>query len=81
MALKIRLSRKGAKKTPFYRLVVQDGEAPRDGRFKEIIGTYDPTKETDKEKLTVKKDRYDYWYSKGARPTKTVQEMVQKLGA
>lgn len=76
MALKIRLSRKGSKKNPFYRVVVQDGECARDGKFVEIIGTYDPRKEEDKEKLLLKKDRYDYWYEKGARPTKTIAELV-----
>ena len=78
MALKIRLARKGAKKNPFYRLVIQNSESARDGRFKEIIGTYDPLKEDEKEKLTLKKDRYDYWYSKGARPTRTVHELVKR---
>lgn len=80
MALKIRLSRKGAKKNPFYRLVVQEGEAPRDGNFKEIIGTYDPRKVSEKEKLILKKERYDYWFSKGARPTRTVGQLVKRAG-
>lgn len=78
MALKIRLSRKGAKKNPYYRLVVQDSEAARDGKFVEIIGTYDPRREEDKDKLVLKKDRYDYWYSKGARPTRTISEMMKR---
>lgn len=78
MALKIRLSRKGAKKNPYYRLVVQESETARDGRFLEIVGTYDPLRENDKEKLTLKKDRYDHWYLKGARPTRTVSELVHR---
>lgn len=77
MALKIRLSRKGTKKVPFYRVVVQDSETARDGKFKEILGTYDPRKEKENEKLTIKKDRYDYWYGKGARPTKTISELIR----
>ncbi len=78
MALKIRLSRKGSKKNPFYRLVIQDSETARDGRFLEIVGTYNPHKEVQAEKLTIDKARYDHWYEKGARPTKTVYELVKK---
>lgn len=78
MALKIRLTRKGSRKNPFYRLVIQDSELPRDGGFKEIIGTYDPRKEGNKDKLVLKKDRYDYWFGKGARPTRTVHELVKR---
>lgn len=77
MALKIRLSRKGAKKNPYYRVVIQDRESARDGKFLEIVGTYDPLKENDKDKLDLKKERYDYWYGKGARPTRTVCELVK----
>lgn len=79
MALKIRLSRRGSNKNPYYRVVVQASEKPRDGRFVEIVGTYDPRKESDKEKLTLKMDRYDYWYQKGARPTKTVYDLVKTV--
>jgi small subunit ribosomal protein S16 len=78
MALKIRLSRKGAKKNPYYRLVIQDVESPRDGNFKEIIGTYDPLKENEAEKFNFKRDRYDFWFSKGARPTRTVAQLVSR---
>jgi len=78
MALKIRLSRRGAKKNPFYRLVIQDSESARDGRFLEIVGTYNPHKEVETEKLTIDKKRYDHWYEKGARPTKTVSELVKR---
>jgi small subunit ribosomal protein S16 len=81
MALKIRLSRKGTNKTPFFRVVVQDGECPRDGKFKEIIGTYDPRKADEKDKLVLKRERYDYWYGKGARPTKTLGELVKRQAA
>lgn len=78
MALKIRLARRGAKKNPFYRVVIQDIETARDGKFLEIVGTYDPRKEEEKEKLIIKKDRYDFWYGKGARPTSTVNELIKK---
>ena len=79
MALRIRLARKGAKKNPFYRIVVQDAEEARDGRFVEIIGTYDPDLED--KKVVLKEDRYKYWYEKGARPTRTVYELVKKQSA
>lgn len=78
MALRIRLTRRGAKKNPFYRLVIQDSEAARDGKFLEIVGTYDPKKEKAEEKLALKKDRYDYWFEKGARPTNTVDSLVKR---
>ncbi|WP_300669232.1 30S ribosomal protein S16 [Desulfoluna sp.] len=78
MAVKIRLARGGAKKKPFYRIVVADSEARRDGRFLEIVGTYDPLK--DPAKVTVKGERVDYWLGEGAIPTDTVRDILKKEG-
>ena len=76
MALKIRLSRGGAKKRPFFRVVVADSRMPRDGRFIEIIGTYDPKKPG--HNSTIKLDRAEYWISKGAQPSDTVRSLIKK---
>lgn len=78
MATKIRLARFGAKKVPFYRIVVADSEAPRNGRFIEQIGTYDPKLESDK--VRIKEDRVKYWLSQGAKPTDTVRNILKGLG-
>ncbi|MFP3866752.1 MAG: 30S ribosomal protein S16 [Desulfobacteraceae bacterium] len=78
MALKIRLARHGAKKRPFYRIVVANNEAPRDGRFIEIIGTYDPNQEP--ARVTVKPEPLAQWLERGARPTKTVASLLKKYG-
>ena len=75
--VKIRLHRMGAKKAPFYRVVVADSRAPRDGRFIEEIGSYDPMAESDKLKVDV--ERAKYWISKGAQPTDTVRGLLNKL--
>ena len=72
MAVKIRLARHGAKKKPFYRIVVADSESPRDGRFLESLGTYDPKQSA--AKLTVKPERVRYWMEKGATPTDTIDD-------
>ena len=77
--VKIRLRRVGAKKAPFYRIVVADSRAPRDGRFIEEIGTYDPSAEGDK--LKVNLDRVKYWISNGAQPTDTVRGLIKKVEA
>ena len=76
MALRIRLARFGAKKRPFYRIVVTNSESPRDGRFLEIIGTYDPNQ--DPAAVTVKEDLLSQWVSKGATPTDTVASLLKK---
>ncbi len=68
MSVKIRLRRIGAKKHPFYRLVVADSRSPRDGKFIEILGTYDPM--TEPVKLNLDQDKIKVWLQKGARPTK-----------
>jgi small subunit ribosomal protein S16 len=76
MALRIRLARFGAKKRPFYRIVVTNSESPRDGRFLEIIGTYDPSQ--DPAVVTVKEDLLSQWVGKGATPTDTVASLLKK---
>jgi small subunit ribosomal protein S16 len=78
MAVKIRLARHGAKKKPFYRIVVTDSESPRDGRFLESVGTYDPKQSN--AKLTVKPERVRYWLQKGATPTDTVRTLLKREG-
>lgn len=76
MAVHIRLSRAGAKKHPFYRIVVADHRAARGGRFLEHIGTYDPTREP--VHFTVKADRLAFWRSKGALPSATVDKLLKR---
>ena len=78
MAVKIRLRRMGAKKAPFYRIVVADGRYPRDGRFIEEIGFYDPTKEPNVVKLDA--DKAKAWLANGAQPTDTVRVILKKEG-
>ncbi len=68
----------GAKKKPYYRIVVADGESPRDGRFIEIIGNYDPN--MDPAVVNVKEDRAAEWLSKGALPTETVSSLFKRKG-
>jgi small subunit ribosomal protein S16 len=78
MSVKIRLARYGAKKRPFYRIVIADNESPRDGRFLEAIGTYNPLK--DPAEVVLKNDRAKYWIDKGALPTATVKNILIKEG-
>ena len=77
--VKIRLRRMGAKKAPYYRVVVADSRAPRDGRFIEELGTYDPMAETDKIKVNM--ERAKYWIANGAQPTYTVRGLLKKIEA
>ncbi len=77
--VKIRLRRVGAKKAPYYRIVVADSRAPRDGRFIEEIGTYNPAGDADK--LKVDMERVKYWISNGAQPTDTVRGLIKKVEA
>ena len=77
--VKIRLRRMGAKKEPFYRIVVADSRCPRDGRFIEEIGTYDPMAEG--ENIKVDLERAKYWISNGAQPTETVRGLLTKVEA
>jgi small subunit ribosomal protein S16 len=76
MAVKIRLARHGAKKRPFYRIVVADSECPRDGRYLEIVGTYNPL--PDPVEVSLKEERIKYWMDQGAIPTNTVKSLLKK---
>ncbi|RMG99765.1 MAG: 30S ribosomal protein S16 [Deltaproteobacteria bacterium] len=76
MAVKLRLARAGAKKRPFYRIVAADARAPRDGRFIERIGVYDPTR--DPSYVELKADRVEYWLGVGAQPTRTVERLIKR---
>ena len=78
MAVKIRLRRMGAKKAPFYRIVVADSRFPRDGRFIEEIGYYDPTKNP--VVVSIDNDKVDSWLKKGAQPTDTVKRLLKAKG-
>ena len=78
MAVKIRLRRMGAKKAPFYRIVVADSRYPRDGRFIEEVGYYDPTKETSV--IKVDEEKAKKWISNGAQPTDTVKSLLKIAG-
>ena len=77
MAVKVRLSRAGGRHRPFYRVVVADERAPRDGAFLELVGTYDPKQ--DPAKVDLKTDRIEYWISKGAKPSQTVSEIMKRF--
>ena len=78
MSVKIRLARHGAKKRPFYRIVVADSESPRDGRFLENVGTYNPLVEP--AEVTLKNERISYWIGQGATPSDTVKSLLKKEG-
>lgn len=78
MSVKIRLRRMGAKKAPFYRVVVADSRYPRDGRFIEEVGTYDPTKNPSEFKVDAEKARK--WLANGAQPTDTVRALMKLNG-
>ena len=77
--VKVRLRRMGAKKAPYYRIVVADSRSPRDGRFIEELGTYDPMAEGDKIKVDM--ERAKYWIANGAQPTDTVRGLLKKIEA
>ena len=77
MAVKIRLRRMGQKKAPFYRIVVADSKSPRDGRFIEEIGVYDPMKDPATIKIDVEK--YNTWIKNGAQPTDRVKKLFEKV--
>ena len=81
MALKIRLARGGAKKRPFYRIVVAEASAPRDGRYVERVGTYNPMVPKDHEqRVTLNAERIAHWLGQGAQPTERVQKMLAAAG-
>jgi small subunit ribosomal protein S16 len=76
MSVTIRMSRHGTKKRPFYRIVVSDRRFPRDGRYIEQVGTYDPSATTGGLKLN--RDKVETWIKKGAKPSQTVSELIKK---
>ena len=76
MAVSIRLRREGSKNRPYYRVVVADSRGPRDGKFIEILGTYDPKLTGQNSSFSV--ERAEYWMSKGARPSDTVRSLIKK---
>ena len=78
MSVKIRLKRMGSKKRPFYRIVVADSRAPRDGRFIETVGTYNPL--TQPEQVTLKEEEILNWLNNGAQPSDTVRNILSKQG-
>ncbi|MEP0320926.1 30S ribosomal protein S16 [Bauldia litoralis] len=81
MSLKLRLARGGAKKRPFYRIVVADSRSPRDGRFIEIVGTYDPMlPKTDENRVVIKTERVQHWLGVGATPTDRVLRFLDAAG-
>lgn len=75
MAACIRLTRRGTKNQPFYRVVAADDRKPRDGKFIEVLGTYDPRKKENK--ISLNKERFDYWVKNGARLSQTMSELVK----
>ena len=79
MAVHIRLARHGTKKRAFYRVVVTDGRSPRDGRFIETLGTFDPA--TQKDSLRVDRSRLDYWRGQGAQPSHTLARLLKQQAA
>ncbi|WP_213698248.1 30S ribosomal protein S16 [Acetomicrobium sp.] len=78
MTVRIRLARHGRKKRPFYRLVVADSRSPRDGKFIEMIGTYNPL--TDPADVKVNEERAMYWLKVGAQPSETARSLLRKVG-
>lgn len=76
MAVRIRLTRLGKKKKPFYRIVVADSESPRDGKFLDIVGTYDPHQ--DPAKIDINDKKLQDWLGKGALPSTTVKSLIKK---
>ncbi|HUJ70430.1 MAG TPA: 30S ribosomal protein S16 [Syntrophorhabdales bacterium] len=78
MAVKFRLTRHGGKKKPYYRIVVADDRYPRDGKFIDMVGSYDSLKEP--AEVTLDKEKITAWYKKGVRPTKTVGELFKRKG-
>ena len=81
MAIKIRLARGGSKKRPFYRIVAADSRMPRDGRFIEKLGTYNPLLPKDsEERIKMNMERIDYWLSQGAQPTDRISRFLEAAG-
>ena len=80
MAVKLRLKRMGGKQKPFYRIVAADSRSPRDGRFIEVVGTYNPIAKTDSDKVKVNEELTMKWLVNGAIPTDTVRSILAKEG-
>lgn len=81
MSVKIRLSRGGTKKKPFYSIVVADSRSPRDGRFLEKVGTYDPRLASDNPaRIKIKEERVRDWLGRGAQPSDRVEDLLDRLG-
>ncbi|WP_102960694.1 30S ribosomal protein S16 [Mangrovicella endophytica] len=80
MALKMRLARAGSKKRPYYHIVVADARAPRDGRFIETLGAWNPMLPKDAERVTLKEDRIKHWLGEGAQPTDRVLRFLDQAG-
>jgi len=80
MSLKIRLSRAGAKKRPYYHIVIADARSPRDGRFIEAVGSWNPTLAKDAERVKLDADRVQHWLSQGAQPTDRVLRFLDQAG-
>ncbi len=78
MAVRIRLARGGRKKRPFYRIVAAYSESPRDGRFLEVLGTYDPLK--DPAEIKLDQEKVKKWLERGAKPSQTVRSLIAKAG-
>ena len=76
--VRIRLARHGAKKKPFYRIVVTDSRSPRDGRFIDQLGYYDPARQP--AVVDIKKEKLDKWLQNGAQPSETVAQLIKKVG-
>ena len=79
MAVRIRLTRLGRKKKPFYRIIVADSESKRDGRFLDVVGTYDPLQEP--AAISIDNEKLQNWLGKGALPTTTVQSLIKKAAS
>ncbi|OKY74454.1 MAG: 30S ribosomal protein S16 [Desulfobulbaceae bacterium DB1] len=79
MAVRIRLTRMGRKKKPFYRIVVANSEAKRDGKFLEVVGTYDPMQEP--AAITIHKEKLQSWLDQGAQPSETVKNLLKKAAS
>ncbi|MDR9500419.1 MAG: 30S ribosomal protein S16 [Desulfurivibrionaceae bacterium] len=79
MAVKIRLTRMGKKKKPFYRIVAANSEAPRDGKFLDVVGTYDPMQ--DPAAVTINQEKLQHWLGRGATPSTTVKSLIAKVVA
>jgi len=78
MAVRIRLTRMGSKKKPFYRLIAADSESPRDGKFLQILGSYDPMK--DPARVEIHKEKVDYWLKQGASLSGSARSLLKKQG-